>query len=135
MNMKMKTEVSILQVIGSALVYIAFGYFLSFIYGLTAYTLTLKNSITNWDGVLGFVFLFGVALVLLGLRFTKKFKPARLGFWALLLVCGYAGVLLGGSAHHQLSGWIQLEGAMVLTIIIAVTFGLQIYRSRRLQEP
>jgi hypothetical protein len=119
----MRSQISILQVIGFFLLYAALG----FLVPITNISLNPFQAAPFWIVTSALsVLLIGLVLELLGGRFTPKFKPTRLqwlGLGVLSLVL-FMGVYLL-STHGT-----QLLGAFPLVFVIVIVFGMQIWLSR-----
>ena len=122
----MRSQISLLQVIGFCLVYPALGFLIPiFTISLNPFRAAPFWIVTSALAVL----LIGFVLGLLAGRFTPQFKPTRLqwlGFGVLSLVLFMGGYLL--STHGT-----KLLGAFPIVFVIVLVFGIQL-RSNRSQQ-
>ena len=123
----MRSQISLLQVIGFCLVYPALGFL------IPIFTISLNpfRAAPFWIVTLALaVLLIGLVLGLLAGRFTPQFKPTRLqwlGFGVLSLVLFMGGYLL--STHGT-----KLLEALPIVFVIVIVFGMQLRSSRSQQS-
>jgi hypothetical protein len=119
----MRSQISILQVMGFFLLYAALG----FLVPITNISLNPFQAAPFWIVTSALsVLLIGLVLDLLGGRFTPKFKPTRiqwLGLGVLSLVLFVGGYLLSTQGT-------KLLGAFPIAFVIVIVFGMQIRSSR-----
>src|SRR5215469_7126952 len=115
----MRSQLSLLQVIGFCLLYTALG----FLYPIFTISLNPLRVAPLWIVTSALaVLLIGIVLGLLAGRFTPQFKPTRLqwlGFGVLSLVLFLGGYLL--SSHGT-----NLLGAFPIVFVIVLVFGIQV---------
>jgi uncharacterized protein YhhL (DUF1145 family) len=123
----MRSQISLLQVIGFLLLYAALG----FLVPITNLSLNPFGAAPFWIVTSALsVLLLGLVLALLGGRFTAKFQPTRLqrlGVGVLSLVLFLGAYLL--STHGT-----QVLGAFPIVLVIVIVFGMQIRSSRSQQR-
>ena len=123
----MRSQISLLQVIGFCLAYAALGFLIPiFTISLNPFRAAPFWIVTSALAVL----LIGFVLGLLAGRFTPQFKPTRLqwlGFGVLSLVLFMGGYLL--STHGT-----KLLGAFPIVFVIVLVFGMQLRSSRSQQS-
>jgi hypothetical protein len=123
----MRSQISLLQVIGFCLLYAALG----FLYPIFTIPLNPFEAAPFWIVTSALsVLLIGLVLGLLAGRFTPQFKPTRLqwlGFGMLSLVLFLGGYLL--STHGT-----NLLGAFPIVFVIVLVFGMQLRSSRSQQS-
>ncbi len=119
----MRSQVSLLQVIGVFLLYAALG----FLVPIFNISLNPFRAAPFWVVTSAlFVLLLGLVLGLLAGRFTSQFKPIRLqwlGMGVLSLVVFIGAYLL--STHGT-----ELLGAFPVAFSIVIVFGMQLLLSR-----
>ena len=119
----MRSQISLLQVVGFLLLYAALG----FLFPIFNISLNPFRAAPSWIVTLALsVLLIGLALSLLAGRSTPQFKPTRLqwlGIGMLSLVLFMGTYLL--STHGT-----KLLGAFPIVIVIVIVFGMPLWSSR-----
>ena len=118
----MRSQISLLQVVGFLLLYAALG----FLFPIFNISLNPFRAAPFWIVTSALsVLLIGLVLGLLAGRFTPQFKPTRLqwlGFGVLSLVLFLGGYLI--SAHGT-----QWFAAFPIAFVIVLVFGIQVVSS------
>jgi hypothetical protein len=119
----MRTQLSLVQVIGFCLVYVALG----FLFPIFTLSPNPFEAAPFWIVTSALaVLLMGLVLGLLAGRFTPQFKPTRLqwlGVGALSLVLFLGGYLL--STHR--TPWLTV---FPMVLVIVLVFGIQVGSNR-----
>ena len=120
----MKRQLTILQIIGIAIFYAAWGYYA----GILTISFNPFDVVAPWIATLDIVVLLvGVLLICLGFRFTRKLEAAP---WQWIGLGIFLGILCVGAylfSPHE-SG---VGGILPMVVVVAVIFGWQARTMRK----
>ena len=119
----MRSQISLLQVIGFCLLYAALG----FLYPTFTISLNPFQAAPFWIVTLALsVLLIGLALSLLAGRSTPQFKPTRLQWLGIYMLC----LMLFLGAYLLSTRGMQLSEALPVVVALVITSGMQLWPGR-----
>jgi len=125
---KMRSHLSLVQAIGFCLVYAALGLLLPIFINLLN---PFEAAVPFWVVISALaVLLIGLVLGLLAGRFTPQFKPTRLQWLGIYMLC----LMLFLGAYLLSTRGMQLSGALPVVVALVITSGMRLRSSRSQQS-